>query len=187
MRKCDYRCQFHVGWVFLFFGCMQCDQIWLFVSWPTDKLPSVAQIEIFIHNLLSDLQLVLLFGASTEKTNNLFVIVISYKNMSLITGIFPIIRQLNEVWIKEVSQQTLHPAGLGTPSSRDQCWVEGQVHGLCGTECSRASLGSVETLDGAGQPDESLETLDVSTPVVHQLVFSHSSATAGRRESRKTS
>lgn len=39
-------------------------------------------------------------------------------------------------------------------------------------------MGSVETLDGAGQPDEPLETLDVSTAVVHQLVFSHSSATA---------
>lgn len=37
----------------------------------------------------------------------------------------------------------------------------------------------MEALDGAGQPDESLETLDVSAAVVHQLVFGHSSAAAG--------
>lgn len=40
----------------------------------------------------------------------------------------------------------------------------------------------METLDGTGQPDESFETLDVSAAVVHQLVFSHSSATAGRKK-----
>lgn len=90
--------------------------------------------------------------------------------------------QLSQVWIKEVSQKALHPGGLGASSSRDQRWIQSQVQGLCGVESGRASLGSVETLDGAGQPDESLETLDGSAAVVHQLVFSHSSATGGRQE-----
>lgn len=90
--------------------------------------------------------------------------------------------QLKQVGIKEVFQEALHPAGLGDPSSRDQCWIKSPVHDLCGVESSTPSLGSVETLDGAGQPDESLETLDVLATVVHQLVFSHSSATAGRKE-----
>lgn len=85
--------------------------------------------------------------------------------------------QLSQVRIKEVSQEALHPGGLGASSRRDQRRIENQVQGLCGAESGRASLGGVETLDGAGQPDESLETLDGSAAVVHQLVFSHSSAT----------
>lgn len=84
---------------------------------------------------------------------------------------------LSQVGIKEVSQEALHPGGLGAHSSRDQRWIQRQVQDLCGAVRSRPSLGGVETLDGAGQPDESLETLDVSAAVVHQLVFGHSSAT----------
>lgn len=43
----------------------------------------------------------------------------------------------------------------------------------------------METLDGAGQPDEPLEALDVSAAVVHQLVFAHGSATAGGQRAEK--
>lgn len=93
--------------------------------------------------------------------------------------------QLSQVGIKEVSQEALHPGGLGVPSRRDQRWIHSQVQDLCGVESSRPSLGSVETLDGARQPDESLETLNVSAAVVHQLVFSHRTATAGRWRSEQ--
>lgn len=85
-----------------------------------------------------------------------------------------------QVGIQEVSQEALHPGGLGASSSRDQRWIQSQVQDLCGVESSRPSLGSVETLDGAGQPDESLQTLDVSAAVVHQLVLGHRSTAAGR-------
>lgn len=37
----------------------------------------------------------------------------------------------------------------------------------------------MEALDGAGQPDEPLEALDVSAAVVHQLVFRNRTAAAG--------
>lgn len=92
--------------------------------------------------------------------------------------------QLSQVGIKEVSQEALHPDRLGGLSSRDQRWIQSQVQDLCGDKRCGATLGCVETLDGTGQPDESFETLDVSAAVVHQLVLSHSSATAGR-ESRE--
>lgn len=88
--------------------------------------------------------------------------------------------QLSQIWIKEVSQEALCPCGLGAPSSRDQSRTQSQVQGFCGIESSRTCLGSVETLDGTGQPDESFETLDASAAVMHQLVFAHSSATARR-------
>lgn len=91
------------------------------------------------------------------------------------------VRQLSQVGVKEISQEALHPDWLGGLSS----WIQSQVQDLCGVKCSGASLGSVETLDGAGQPDEPFETLDVSAPVVHQLVLSHSSATAGRWRTRR--
>lgn len=86
---------------------------------------------------------------------------------------------LRQVGIKEVSQEALHPGGLRVPSriqsqAQDPRWVE--VIG--------PGLGRVETLDGAGQPDESLETLNVSAAVVHQLVFGDGSAAAGRRVCR---
>lgn len=47
-------------------------------------------------------------------------------------------------------------------------------------------MGSVETFDGAGQPDESPETLDVTAAIMHQLVFSYRAATAGKREQEAT-
>lgn len=81
--------------------------------------------------------------------------------------------QLSHVRIKEVSQEALHPCGLRAPSTGDQLRIQSQVEG------SRPGLGGVETLDGAGQPDESLETLNVSAAIVHQLMFGHGSATAG--------
>lgn len=88
---------------------------------------------------------------------------------------------LSQVRIKQVSQEALHPGGLGASRSRDQRWVQSQVQDLCGVvRSSRPGLGRVETLHGAGQPDQSLEALDVSAAVVHQLVFGHSSATVGR-------
>lgn len=91
------------------------------------------------------------------------------------------VRQLIHVGVKEVSEDALHPAGLEAPDSGDQRWIESQVQDLCGVESNRAGLGRVEPLDGAGQPDESLQTLDVFAAVVHQLVFSHSSTAAGRK------
>ena len=91
---------------------------------------------------------------------------------------------LSQVRVKEVSQEALNPGGLWAPGPRHQRWIQSHVQGLCGVE-SRAGLRSVETLDGAGQPDEPLETLDASATVVHQLVLAHSSTAAGRGR-RKT-
>lgn len=91
------------------------------------------------------------------------------------------VRQLSHVRVKEVSEDALHPAGLEAPGSRDQRRIESQIQNLCGVESSGAGLGRVEPLDGAGQPDESLQTLNVFAAVVHQLVFSHSSTAAGRK------
>lgn len=90
--------------------------------------------------------------------------------------------QLSQVGTKEVSQEGLHSGGLGASGCRAQRRVQGQVQHLVGAEGGGASLGGVETLDGAREPDESFETLDVSAAVVHQLVFGHSSATAGRKQ-----
>lgn len=92
--------------------------------------------------------------------------------------------QLCLVGTKEVSQEAPDAGGLGAPGSRDQRRIQSQVQDLFWVENSGAGLRCVETLDGAGQPNEPLEALDVSTTVVHQLVFSHSSATveiAGRK------
>lgn len=94
--------------------------------------------------------------------------------------------QLSQVGIKEVSQQALHADRLGGLSSRDQCWIQSQVQDLCGDKRRGASLSCVEALDGAGQPDESFETLDVTATVVHQLVLSHSSAPAGKERTTRT-
>lgn len=87
---------------------------------------------------------------------------------------------MSQVRVKEVSQDVLDLCRLGAPNSRDQHRIQGRVQDLCGVESSRAGLCSVESFDGTGEPDESLQTLDVSTTVVHQLVLGHSPAAAGR-------
>ena len=90
--------------------------------------------------------------------------------------------QLSQVGVvKEVPQEALHPGGLGPRSIRDQRRVQTQVQVLSWAEGGGAGLGGVEPLDGARQPDEPLQTLDVSAAVVQQLVFAHSSAAARRR------
>lgn len=89
--------------------------------------------------------------------------------------------QLSDVRIKEVSQEARHPGGLGAPSRRGRRRIQVLLQHLCGVERGGAGLGRVETLHGAGQPDESLEALDVAAAVVHQLVLAHSSAAARRR------
>lgn len=73
----------------------------------------------------------------------------------------------------------MHAAALGAPGGRDQRRVEGQAQALGGFEGRGAGLGRVETLHGAGQPDQPLQALDVSAAVVHQLVLRHGSAAAG--------
>ncbi len=113
---------------------------------------------------------------------NIFILLCaaaSRQCISVVSGLS--VWQLSHVGIKEVSQEALHVA----PRRRDHHWIQSQFQGLGGPEGSRSSVGGVETLDGAGKPDESFETLDVSAAVVHELVFGHSSTTAGRRENRK--
>lgn len=90
------------------------------------------------------------------------------------------LQQMSQMGVKEVSQDVLDLCGLGAPCSRDQHRIQGRVQDLGGAESSRAGLCSVKTFDGTGEPDESLQTLDVSPTVMHQLVFGHSPAAAGR-------
>jgi len=87
---------------------------------------------------------------------------------------------LSQGGMKEVSQEAVHPAGL-VPSSGDQRCVQG----LRRVELGGPGVGAMEPLHGAGQPDESLEALDVSAAVVHQLVFGHSSAARDSKHVQK--
>lgn len=102
--------------------------------------------------------------------------------MSLVLGLS--VAEPVHVGKKEVSQERLHPITLAVLSSRDQCWIQVQVQNSRRVVVSGACLGSVETFDGTGQPDEPLQALDVSTAVVQQLVFRDRSA-AVRREKKK--
>lgn len=86
--------------------------------------------------------------------------------------------QLSQVGVKEVPQETLHRR-LGRGA---QGRIHGKVQHLRGVQGCRACLGGVEAFDGAGQPDQSLQALDVAAAVVHQLVLGHRSAAAGREE-----
>lgn len=89
------------------------------------------------------------------------------------------VQQRSQVRVKEVSQDVLDLSRLGAPCSRGQHRIQSRLQDLCGAESSRAGLCGVEPFNGAGEPDEPLQTLDVSATVVHQLVFGHGPAAAG--------
>ena len=81
--------------------------------------------------------------------------------------------QQSHVGAEEVSEETLD-GRLGG--------IVGQAQHLGGAGGRRARLSRVETLHGAGQPDQPLQTLDVAPAVVHELVLGHRSAAAARKE-----
>lgn len=85
--------------------------------------------------------------------------------------------ELSQVGIEEAPQESLD-GWLG----RAQGGIHGEVRHLHRVQSGRAALRRVETFDGAGQPEESLQTLDVAATVVHQLMFSHRTAAAVREE-----
>lgn len=85
--------------------------------------------------------------------------------------------ELSQVGIEEAPQEALD-GRLG----RAQGGIRGQARYLRRAQSGRAALRRVETFDGAGQPEESLQTLDVAAAVVHQLVFGHRPAAAVREE-----
>lgn len=85
--------------------------------------------------------------------------------------------ELSQVGIEEAPQETVD-GRLG----RAQGGIHGEVRHLHWVQSGRAALRRVETFNGAGQPEESLKTLDVAATVVHQLVFSHRPAAIVREE-----
>lgn len=85
--------------------------------------------------------------------------------------------ELSQVGIEEAPQKTLD-GRLG----RAQGGIHGEVRHLHRVQSGRAALRRVESFNGAGQPEESLQTLDVAATVVHQLVFGNRPAAAVREE-----
>lgn len=85
--------------------------------------------------------------------------------------------ELSQVGVEEVSEET--PDGrLGRAQGR----VEGQGQDLGRLQGCGTGLGRVQAFHGAGQPDQPLQTLDVASSVVHQLVLAHGAAAAERKE-----
>lgn len=90
------------------------------------------------------------------------------------------IQEMIQIGIKEVSQDVMDMRRLGALPSWNQGWIGRVAQELWRSESSsRTGLRCVKTLYSAGEPDEPFQTLDASTAIVHQLVFSHGSTTTG--------
>lgn len=99
-----------------------------------------------------------------------------YRSIDLYVILWLSLWQWRQVGLKKASEQVVVPAvhfsGLGAFSPGGE-GPRTQVAGLRRAEWSRAVLCGVEALHGAGEPDESLETLNTATAVVQELVLRH--------------
>lgn len=123
-----------------------------------------------------------LFYKNNDTLNLSVHFILCFMFICIVLGLF--IQEIIQMGIKEVSQHALDLSRLGALSRWDQNWIQRGAQEFWRGESSSSSwagLCCVKTLHSAGKPDEPFQTLDISTTIVHQLVFSHrSTTTAGR-------